>query len=483
MMFKRAILIAAFMLVLVPSSALARTMSIGMSGDDITNLQNILISQNFLAAGNNVGTFGPATLTAVKKFQCQNKITCSGSSYGVVGPKTQAALRILNTDLSTAASAANTKPLEFGGWIPYWHATKGTADVLPHLSQLAHISPFQYTVTSSGLVTDAGDINAEPWTSFIKAAKAKGVRVIPTVMWGDGDAEHAVLSDAKKRVAMEDQIAALVKAQGFDGIDIDFEAKKAETKDYFSTFLKGLYQRMGNKWVYCSIEARMPLEHRYGIGATPPAGSTEYANDYAAINKYCDRVQIMAYDQGSIDTLLNGSRAQPYVPVADPTWVETIVSLAAQSIDRKKILIGVPTYGYEYKVTSSGSGYQYKLQWAFNQNYATQLASLLGVTPSRNSANELSFMYKSTAQTQSLSDQASVPGSVAAGGNTVLPPTDVYTQSALATSLQPPFNIVWWSDSKAIADKVALAKKLGVRGVSVFKFDGSEDPNIWNVLK
>ena len=48
---------------------------------------------------------------------------------------------------------------------------------------------------------------------------------------------------------------------------------------------------------------------------------------------------------------------------------------------------------------------------------------------------------------------------------------------------QAPFYMLVWSDSKAIADKVALARKLGVRGVSVFKFDGGSDPLMWSVLK
>ncbi|MCX6820320.1 MAG: glycosyl hydrolase family 18 protein [Candidatus Adlerbacteria bacterium] len=384
---------------------------------------------------------------------------------------------------TVAHAQAPSVALEFGGWMPYWHENESIADVTPHLKQLTEVSPFVYTMKTDGTLNDAAGMDGEPWVSFMAAAKKNHVRVIPTIMWGNGDTEHAILSNTQKRIALEDAIAKLVKEKGYDGIDIDFEAKHAETKDYFSTFLKGLYQRMGNKWVYCSIEARMPLVDRYGIGVTPPADATEYANDYVAINKYCDRVEIMAYDQGHISATLNAARAAPYVPVADPSWVENIVTLAAKTISKKKILIGVPTYGYEYSVTPNGAGYTYKLLWAFNQNYATQLASLLGTAPTRNSAGELSFIYKSTPATAALSDQASVPGSVAANGNTTAPPSDVYSQTALATSVPPPFNIVWWSDAQAIADKVALAKKLGVRGVAVFKFDGSEDQNIWNVLK
>ena len=54
--------------------------------------------------------------------------------------------------------------------------------------------------------------------------------------------------------------------------------------------------------------------------------------------------------------------------------------------------------------------------------------------------------------------------------------------TALAGATDTSFNILWWSDAQAIADKIALARKLGVRGVSVFKIDGGADPNLWTVL-
>ena len=490
------------LLPLLAQAAAQRTLTAGMSGSDVKALQTALIAKGFLAAGKDTGTFGPLTLTAVKKFQCDRGVVCSGASLGVVGPKTQAALLgqggtvapdggtilPLSTGTLTGASAgpAWTGPLEVGGWIPYWREATGTADVSPHLNQLTEVSPFVMTMASDGTINDAGGLYDEPWTSIIAAAQAQHVRVIPTVMWGNGATEHAILSDSEKRVSLEDQIADFVISNKYDGIDIDFEAKQPQTVSYFSTFLKGLYQRLGSKYVYCSIEARMPITDRFGYDATSiPADATEYANDYSALNKYCDRVEIMAYDQGYIDAILNKSRAAPYVPVADPAWVENVVSLAAQTIDKKKILIGIPTYGYEYSVTPAGQGFQYDVQWAFNPGYALQLAAQLGIQPVRNSADELSFIYKPSDATAAAQSTAAVPGSVSSStvaGNTTAPPTAVYSQATIAGSIQPPFNIVWWSDAQAIADKVALAKKLGVRGVSIFKFDGGEDPNMWSIL-
>jgi spore germination protein YaaH len=193
---------------------------------------------------------------------------------------------------SQAAPVKST--LEVGGWIPYWRAATGTLDVLPNLQNLTTVHPFGYTLTEDGVVFDAMSVNDEPWPSFVAVAKAQKVRVIPTVMSGNGELIHKLLSNSASRIKLEDDIAALVKMNNFDGIDIDFEAKLVETKPYFSLFLKGLYQRMGKKWVYCTIESRTPISSRYPDG-NAPKDAGQYANDYVALNKYCDLLQKFSY--------------------------------------------------------------------------------------------------------------------------------------------------------------------------------------------
>lgn len=373
---------------------------------------------------------------------------------------------------------AATSRFEFSGWLPDWRANSATADTLSHLSQLTSVMPFGYDVSSAGKIVDSAHIGSEPWPSFIAASKAQKIRVIPTVMWGNGTAMQKILSNTTTRIALENSIANLVKQNGFDGVDIDFEAKQSKTRDYFSTFLKGLYQRLPGKWVYCTIEARAPLVDRYSPGATIPKDATDYANDYTEMNKYCDRVEIMAYDQGTTDVRLNIARSAPYAPIADPGWVEDLVNLAAQSISKNKIVLGVPTYGYEYQVTPTSGSFEYDRLWAFNQTYAVQIASQLGISPKRTSANEIGFIY----DPKVLKAMAPTDGNIAV--TSVMNATSSLVQNlGSQVDTSAPFNYVTWSDASAIADKIALARKLGLRGVALFSLSGAEDQNIWSVLK
>ena len=391
-----------------------------------------------------------------------------------------------------SASAAATK-FEVTGWIPWWRSATGTADTLMHLDALTEVNPFVYTLRSDGTLLDNGALDKEPWVSFIAAAKVKKVRVIPTIMTGSGDVLHGILSNTKKRIALEDRIVALVKEKGFDGIDIDFEGKKAEDRVFFSTFLKGLYQRMGKKWVMCTIETRIPNADRY-YGTSVPPDAGKFANDLKEINKYCDRVRIMAYDQQNIDLKLAAqyaSSSQLYAPVGDPAWIEKVIRLMSKDIKKSKILIGVPTYGYEYDVTAyANNSYVYDILWTFNPGYAIPLSAQYGITPQRAPWGEMAFTYiptsaptGSTASTrsgQASSPQATPPTSF---NTPALAASAAAAMIATAVNTNRTFRYVVWPDAQSIQQRIDLAKRLGVRGISIFKLDGGQDPAIWTVLQ
>lgn len=361
---------------------------------------------------------------------------------------------------------------EVSGWVPYWRQDKGIADLRPNLDRVSEINPFVYTIKSDGTLLDNGALQQEPWKSLIVEAKAKKIRIVPTIMTSNGELVHELLSNPKKRVAHLNNIQQMVRSNGFDGVDIDYEAKLAKTKPHFATFLKELAKMFPDKMVMCTIESRTPLEDRF----TDIPVDIEYANDFKAINKYCDRVRIMAYDQQSIDITLNKKHEKEvYIPLADIEWVEKVMRVAMKDISPKKLMLGIPTYGHEYAVTAYADGFTYKKQWAFNPGYAVPLAQSLGITPTRTSGGELMFTYVPTTTPSGapFSSQLSNGANVAAAAAAL----------AASNNSNHTFNVLWWSDAQAIAQKVALAKKLGIRGVSVFKWDGGQDPGMWATLQ
>lgn len=383
------------------------------------------------------------------------------------------------------APAQAAGKLEVSGWIPYWRTEAGTKDAKKHLSQMTEINPFAYSVRTDGTLADTLKIEGRNWQSLFTAAEKKKVRVVPTVMWSDTNTIHAVLSDPQRRAAHIAAIVAEVEKHDFDGIDIDYEGKLAETRPHFSAFLKELSDALDGKHLSCTIEARMPLSARYA--GTPPPG-IEYANDLPEINRHCDRVKVMTYDQQTADVQLNAEARKDnvvYAPVADVEWVEKVVNYMGEDIDTRKMVIGIPTYGYIYQVmpNTTGVGYGYIKVEAFNPKYATDLAKKLKITPERNTAGELSFSYVPKDQNKSLPSQAELAKLAPRGTSSA----NLAAAGALALvkkeGRQAPVQYLTWSDAGAIKLKVDLAKRLGVAGVAVFKIDGGSDPKMWSALK
>ena len=74
------------------NAAWKRSLKVGSTGEDVTNLQLFLIRHGFLAEGNAIGLFGPRTKTALMQFQKANGL----AMVGVFGPMTRAKVGEMN---------------------------------------------------------------------------------------------------------------------------------------------------------------------------------------------------------------------------------------------------------------------------------------------------------------------------------------------------------------------------------------------------
>ncbi len=370
------------------------------------------------------------------------------------------------------AAPTEAATFRYAGWLPFWQKQSGALDLAINVEKMHEISLFSYEVKSDGTLVDKLKIDQGFWPIWLASMKQLRIKNIPTIAWFDGEGIHKLLTNTKKRRAHEDAIAKLVKDKKFDGIDIDYEAKKAETINYFSLLIEGLAIRLHpqGKILSCTVESRMPTASRYGV---IPGEPILYANDYKVLNKYCDQVRIMAYDQGGVDKLLNTAKGngQLYAPVADPDWVEKLIQEATKTISPKKIMLGIPTYGYEYQATWANGQTTYRRLRSVNFFTAMNLADSLGLTPERNSAGELGFWYTSSTLIE-------VSSALRRNVSSTLP-----AEVASSTARGGITRFVSFSDAESVAQKIALAKRYKLRGVALFKFDGGFDPLIWDKMK
>jgi spore germination protein YaaH len=233
------------------------------------------------------------------------------------------------------------------GW-GYFSSTSASAltSLRDNVDLFSDISPFWYSATwngSSSAITPAS--YAANRDTVLPLMKATGVPVLPTIT--DGMAAHrmaTVLAGSSTRTALAGQIVATVVAEGYDGIDLDFEgfafsdgsSTWAATRPNWVAFVKQLSAGLHAKGKLLSITTP-PLY-------TPTTGYWVY--DWKSIGSYVDRLRIMTYDYST-------SKAGPISPFA---WVAKVAAFAVTQVPSGKIQIGVPNYGRDWVTAVAYSG-------------------------------------------------------------------------------------------------------------------------------
>ena len=320
--------------------------------------------------------------------------------------------------------------------IPFSNEKLGTIDVngyafpsinsttlentLPHLTFL---SIFSYQVRPDGSLAPIQDV------PLIQAAWRQNVgpmMVITNIKEGgsfNSELAHTILTDQNVQNTLLDNVMKTLNEKQYFGLDIDFEYIFPSDRENYNRFIKKVVDRL-HPLGYTVTTALAPKTR-----ADQP-GLLYEAHDYAAHGALVDHVILMTYEWGYT--------YGPPRAVAPVNLVEEVLKYAVTVIPSKKILMGIPNYGYDWTLPFvQGSSAR-----PLTNPGAVNLASRVGAQ----------IMFDTQAQSPFFS----------------------YYESGKQ-------HIVWFEDARSIEAKLKLVDKYDLGGVSYWTIN-SFFPQNWIVL-
>jgi spore germination protein YaaH len=310
--------------------------------------------------------------------------------------------------------------------IPYWDQARAFTSAKDNVDSLDSISLFWYHLNTAGEVVQYRDARLD--RSIISWAKSNGIKTSIVITnlpeesdtsWDSERVERAI-SDSFFRQERVDQIAALAKENGVDGVTIDFEEVDAHLRDEFTIFISELSQRLHQDNLFV------------GVALHPKSGASSDRlyefQDWQELSYSADELYIMSYGE-------HWDEGAPGA-IASKPWVEKIISYAlGLDLSLEKFYLGIPLYGYD---------------WNLDDDEAAEGVEYVDVK---------SLMLRYGIESEW-------------GGDTPAP----YFRYSDTRGRQ---HDVWFENAASVEEKVDLARNSGFGGISFWRL-GGEDPDIWS---
>ena len=204
------------------------------------------------------------------------------------------------------------------------------AATLPYMTFL---TPFTYGLDSQGNLLPLED---GPLLSSAGAAGSRPLLHLSSLT-EDGQFSNQraqlVLSSPGMQSSLIDQVLATLSEKGYQGVDVDFEFLSGTYREAYVAFLQTLHSRL----------APLGLPLFTALAPKTYAGQPGIlyeAHDYAAMGAAADYLLVMTYEWGYT--------YGPPMAVAPLPNVRSVLDYAVTEIPREKLLMGIPTYGYDW---------------------------------------------------------------------------------------------------------------------------------------
>lgn len=310
---------------------------------------------------------------------------------------------------------------EIGGYAYTYVEDDLLRKTLPYLT---YLSVFPYGLTDTGeIISPAGD------ERLINTAKEYNVRPLLslTSLTPDGvfssELVNSVLSNPTLRDTVIDNTVNTVFEKGFGGVDMDFEFIDPSLREAYAQFVELLKGRLGES--YTVITDLAPKTYR------DQPGLLYEAHDYSSLGNASDRVFLMTYEWGYM--------YGPPLAISPVENVRSVVEYATSEITPDKILMGLPSYGYDWT-----------LPYVKGESRAETLSSDEALSLARREGAVIEFDTESMA------------------------PYFFYTKDERE-------HVVWFQDARSADALGSLAGEYGLAGVSIWNLM-RWFPQLWSVL-
>lgn len=306
------------------------------------------------------------------------------------------------------------------GYLPYWERPATLRYDL-----LTHLACFSIEVNQTGAITNR---RGWPWTAEINAAHAAGVKVIVVITLFNDASLLTLLTTPAYRQNLMVNIRNEILAGNADGVNIDFEGGGA-WRGHINGFMAELT---------AYLHEEIPGSE---VSFAGPAVNWSNGFDLVGLANSCDAIFIMGY-------AFSGQWSTTSAPMAPLTGgsiniTDTVLD-EYDGVDRSKLILGVPYYGYHWTTTSSSAR-------------STVISSIGSV-----------FYRTAAAQVQTYGRQWDA-----------LSQTPWYRWHDGTNWHQ-----VWYDDAESLGLKYQLAIDEGLQGVGIWALDyDSGRTELWDLLE
>lgn len=276
---------------------------------------------------------------------------------------------------------------------------------LPYLSAL---TIFSYNINPNGSLVPIND------TPLITMAKEYNVMPLMHVSnigaseTFESSLASALLNSSSAQDAFVENVVRIVNEKGYGGVDFDFEYVYAADKDAFTALVARVSSILN------------PMGKEVVVALAPKTNANQSGllfegHDYPGMGRAANLVLLMTYEWGY--------SYGPPMAVAPLPQVSTVLDYAVSTIPRNKILMGIPAYGYDWKLPYEAN---------------TRAPSI----------------YPQDAQNLAVERRAEITYDSVSGA-----PNFNYWQGSGR-------HVVWYEDARSIEAKLSMATRYGLRGIS-----------------